>query len=222
MSSETLIQDTGSSKKTSAQAAQGGESQDTREMLILLTLRLAATKGLDNTSLSDIAQSAGLRKASLYYHFPSREAMIEQIFSYCSDLASRQGIVISFSGSAEEVLSKAMEHWHKLYTTPPLSYFYRIVESQKLILPLAARTSRTFIQMMHGQSEILLETLAETGRLDIEELDLAVMMFSSTVQSFLVRSMISEMEEVDEDEDLEWQEERFIRRFCELYTNHLV
>lgn len=190
---------------------------DTRERLILLTLRLAATKGLDNTSLSDIAQVAGIRKASLYYHFPSREAMIEQMFAYCSEQASKQGIVISFNGAAEEVLSRAMEHWHRLYTTPPLSYFYRIVESQKLILPIAARTSQTFSQMMRGQSEILLETLSETGRLNIEELDLAVTMFSSTVQSFLTRSMISEMEALDEDDDLEWQEERFIRRFCELY-----
>ncbi len=193
------------------------KNENTREHLILLALELAARKGLDNTSLSDIAEAAGIRKASLYHHFPSREAMIEQMFAYCSELASRQGIVISFNGKAEEVLSRAMEHWHRLYTTPPLSYFYRIVESQKLILPLAARTSRVFMQMLQGQSEILLETLTETGRLDIEELDLAVAMFSSTAQGFLTRSMISEMEEMEEDEDLEWQEERFVRRFCKLY-----
>lgn len=193
------------------------QSPDMRERLILIALELAARKGLDNTSLSDIAQAAGIRKASLYYHFSSREVMIEQMFDYCSSLASRQGIVISFKGTAESVLTRAMDHWHRLYTTAPLSYFYRIVESQKLILPLAARTSRTFSQMLHGQSEILLETLSETGRLDIQELDLAVTMFSSTVQGFLTRSMISDMEEIEEDEDLEWQEERFIRRFCELY-----
>lgn len=193
------------------------KNENTREHLILLALELAARKGMDNTSLSDIAQAAGIRKASLYHHFPSREVMIEQMFAYCSELASRQGIVISFNGKADEVLSRAMEHWHRLYTTPPLSYFYRIVESQKLILPLAARTSRVFMQMLQGQSEILLETLSETNRLDIEELDLAVAMFSSTAQGFLTRSMISEMEEMEEDEDLEWQEERFVRRFCELY-----
>ncbi|MFA6688432.1 MAG: TetR/AcrR family transcriptional regulator [Sphaerochaetaceae bacterium] len=190
-----------------------GGPQDAGERLLLITLELASKQGLDNTSLSDIAARAGIRKASLYYHFPSREKLIERMFAYCTGLASIQEATISFKGTAQEVLSRAMEHWHRLYTTAPLSYFYRIVEEQKLILPIAATTSEMFAHMLRGQSEVLLETLNETGRLDIEELDLAVTMFTNTVQAFLTRSMVRK-----DDEDIEWEEERFIRRFCSLYT----
>ncbi len=181
-----------------------------------ITLRLASENGLDNTSLQHIAAEAGITKASLLYHFPSRQDLIEQLFAYCQELSSKQTITISFSGKAEQVLGRAMEHWHHLYTTVPLCWFYRIVESQKLTLPLAAVTSRSLDGMLESQSRILLETLNETGRLDIEEIDLAVAMFTATVKSFLSRGMVAQLQDM-EDDDLQWEEERFIRRFCTLY-----
>lgn len=190
-----------------------------KEKLIMETLALAARKGMDATSLSDIAAAAGIRKASIFSHFSSREDLIGQLFSYCSSLAARQEITISFSGTAEQVLFRALEHWDELYSTEPLSYFYRIVEQQKLILPLAARTYQSFSLMLEGQSRVLLETLNETGRLEIEETELAVLMFSSTVAGFLSRTLSSLMEDDrGHDDELDWQKERFIRRFCALYA----
>ncbi|AEC02227.1 regulatory protein TetR [Parasphaerochaeta coccoides DSM 17374] len=190
-----------------------------KEKLILVTLDLAARKGLDVTSLADIADAAGIRKASIFSHFSSREELVGELFSYCSALASKQEITISFSGTAEHVLSRAIAHWDALYSTSPLSLFYKIVEQQKLILTLASRTHRSFALMLEGQARVLLETLNETGRLDIAETDLAVLMFSSTVSAFLIRAMdILPDEDGDAQQELEWQKERFIRRFCELYA----
>jgi hypothetical protein len=48
--------------------------------------------------------------------------------------------------------------------------------------------------------------------LDIEDLDLAIQSFSSVVQRFLYRILL------DDDPDIEWEEERFINRFCSLYS----
>jgi AcrR family transcriptional regulator len=189
---------------------------DTKQRLILSLLRLGAEKGLDNVSLSDLARENRITKASIFHHFSGREELVDRMFAYCSELAYGQQVTISFEGSAEEVLMRAMEHWHTVYTTEPLSWFYRIVESEKLTHAKAGAISRTLEEMFDGQSRVLLETLSETGRLDIEEPDLAVLLFSATVRRFLSRTMIGD------DPDIPWQEGRFVSKFCRLFGNSPV
>ncbi len=105
-----------------------------------------------------------------------------------------------------------MAHWHQLYEDEVMRSFYRIIESEALTHGEAASIKRTLDEMLIGQSSILLESLSNSGRLDIEDLDLAIQSFSSVVQRFLYRILL------DDDPDIEWEEERFINRFCSLYS----
>ena len=50
------------------------------ERIILIARRLFADQGVNETSLQDIAQECGIRKASLYYHFKSKEMILKDIF----------------------------------------------------------------------------------------------------------------------------------------------
>ena len=184
----------------------------TKQNLIHSLLKMASEKGLDRVSLSDLASENGITKSSVFHHFSSREELVKELFSYCTKLAFSQQVTISLSGTASEVLYRAMDHWHEVYTTEPLCWFYRIIESEKLTHLEAGAISSTLSEMFEGQSRILLEELSDTARLDIEELDLAVLTFSSTVQNFLTKVMIGK------DLDIPWQEERFITKFCALYS----
>jgi AcrR family transcriptional regulator len=52
---------------------------DTRQRAIEVALDLFTEQGYDNTSLREIAERLGIRKASLYYHFASKEALLAGI-----------------------------------------------------------------------------------------------------------------------------------------------
>ncbi|WP_460391823.1 TetR/AcrR family transcriptional regulator [Actinophytocola sediminis] len=54
---------------------------DTRETIREVALELFGTRGFDQTSLREIAERVGLTKASLYYHYPSKQALLIAIVS---------------------------------------------------------------------------------------------------------------------------------------------
>jgi len=60
-------------------ASGGATVQDRPMQLIEIASRLFAIRGYTGTSLRDIAEEANITKAALYYHFPNKEALYEQI-----------------------------------------------------------------------------------------------------------------------------------------------
>jgi AcrR family transcriptional regulator len=48
----------------------------TREQILNVALDLFVEQGYDNTSLREIAERMGFSKAALYYHFPSKDAIL--------------------------------------------------------------------------------------------------------------------------------------------------
>jgi hypothetical protein len=88
-------------------------------------------------------------------------------------------------------------------------YFYRIIQTEALTHPAAKHTDN-LDEMLQGKAECFWKA-SVIIRLVIEDIDLAVLTFSSGVQQFLRRILL------DETEDLEWEEERFIQNFCTLY-----
>ena len=52
-------------------------SNSRKEEIVLVTLELAADKGLANVSMSMIADKIGIKKPSLYKHFASMDEIVE-------------------------------------------------------------------------------------------------------------------------------------------------
>jgi AcrR family transcriptional regulator len=62
----------------------------TQERIEQATLALFADKGVDRTTIGDIARAAGIAEGTIYRHFPSKEELIWQLFSRnYLDLAAR-------------------------------------------------------------------------------------------------------------------------------------
>ncbi len=56
--------------------------ETTKERIFSVAIDLFAQKGFDAVSLREIAEAAGIRKATLYYYFTSKDQMLENIFEY--------------------------------------------------------------------------------------------------------------------------------------------
>ncbi|MCC5576349.1 TetR/AcrR family transcriptional regulator [Microtetraspora sp. AC03309] len=60
-------------------AAGGTRGSDRRAELLGIAARLFATQGYARTTVRDIAEDAGILSGSLYHHFSSKEAMLDEI-----------------------------------------------------------------------------------------------------------------------------------------------
>jgi AcrR family transcriptional regulator len=56
--------------------------ETTKERIMSVAIDLFAQKGFDAVALREIAEAAGIRKATLYYYFTSKDQILENIFEY--------------------------------------------------------------------------------------------------------------------------------------------
>ena len=56
-----------------------GEGSTTRRRILQIALTLMSQRGVDGTSMRDLASAAGLNVASLYHYFPSKRDLLESV-----------------------------------------------------------------------------------------------------------------------------------------------
>jgi AcrR family transcriptional regulator len=94
----------------------------TKEGILEAAARIFSEKGYHATSMQDIADAVNLQKASLYYHFASKQEILGDILDHALDLINNQlELVLSQSLSPDEKLRQAM-----------VTYFETIAENQNL------------------------------------------------------------------------------------------
>jgi AcrR family transcriptional regulator len=73
--------DTGTGGDATAErgAATQGEGSATRRRILQIALTLMSQRGVDGTSMRDLASAAGLNVASLYHYFPSKRDLLESV-----------------------------------------------------------------------------------------------------------------------------------------------
>lgn len=88
-------------KSTAAVPLEGGMRE---EQLIGIAAELFAIKGYEGTSLRDIAETAGITKAALYYWFPEKETLFQRVVAgRMAALADRAEVAV---GLAPDPLAK--------------------------------------------------------------------------------------------------------------------
>ncbi|NUR69783.1 MAG: TetR/AcrR family transcriptional regulator [Hamadaea sp.] len=77
------------------------EGRDTRSRIQAVALELFTEQGYDATSLREIAERLGVTKAALYYHFKSKEEIVE---SFMGDQSARIDKLIEWTADQPRTL----------------------------------------------------------------------------------------------------------------------
>jgi AcrR family transcriptional regulator len=74
------------------------ESSNRRDVILAKAAALFASKGVAATTVREIADSVGILSGSLYHHFDSKDAIVDELLrSYLADLQARYAKVVSAS-----------------------------------------------------------------------------------------------------------------------------
>ena len=151
----------------------------TREKIILAFLDSCFEKNAGGTSLSDVADRLGIKKASLYNHYESRDAMVEDCLRWCGDYYRKTYFIptdidsISQRYSAENVMKAIVNRWFKMNEKEPLIQIYSFVESEKYISTVAAKIAQETREKLVNQTKQALRSLGNAKKIiDLEENDL--------------------------------------------------
>jgi len=86
---------------------------DVRAKILTEATRLFAKKGVDGTSLQEISEAIGVRKPSLLYHFPSKEALhasvLEHLLSRWNEIVPRLLRAVAREDRFDAVLDACIE-----------------------------------------------------------------------------------------------------------------
>ncbi|WP_194420657.1 TetR/AcrR family transcriptional regulator [Microbacterium abyssi] len=87
------------------------QSSERREQILSIAAHLIARRGYSATTVRDIADEAGILSGSLYHHFSSKEAILQEILrSFMTGLLARFEEIVVEDGSPRDVLDKLIAH----------------------------------------------------------------------------------------------------------------
>ena len=143
----------------------------THEKIIHAVLDCAFVNSSGGTSLADIAGKLGIKKASLYNHYESREAMLEDTLRYCGECMSKLSLIPSemeataSKYSAEAVLKGIVHRWYKVNEKDPVFQVYSFIESEKYFSTQAMTIAKESRQRLVEQTVTALESLAAASKI---------------------------------------------------------
>ena len=119
-----------------AKAVNKIESADeppTKDRIVDAAIDLFAEKGFEAVSMNEIASAVGIKKASIYFHFRSKDEIMEAIFDIFNDTIVRTGIrdekytdYLLDTVGLEGLMNASMGLVLKLGTDPKLGKIWRV------------------------------------------------------------------------------------------------
>jgi AcrR family transcriptional regulator len=83
----------------------------TRAEALRIALSLFSSQGYEATSMQQIADQLGIKKGSLYYHFPSKDAVLESLLEGRSDEARELTAWVRAQPASPELARAAVLRW---------------------------------------------------------------------------------------------------------------
>lgn len=169
-----------------------------KEIILLKALEIISNDGIEKLTLSYLAKSIQLTKATLYNYFSNKEEIIESAFLYGHKALLKDGLNLNLKGTTEEILSSLSSLWLGLFENEENFYFLRSVFSLHLTNDSAEEEYNTIISLIKSQSEVVVAQMSIKN--EFEEI------VSKLLSSYLLNQIIRIIN--DEDLELEYENKR--------------
>ena len=194
---------------------------DRKEEIIYATLELASEYGLRAVSMQQIADKVGIRKASVYNHFKSREEIVEAMYQFLRQKSSEANGVQDFdmedllnSYSLKQILMMVVGNYQKMSTAPEMYMFYKITMSERSLDKSAAEIMVTETKKMIQATTVLFYALQAKKLVNIQNIESAAMAFAMGIHSIIdYECDIKQIGQTDDKNLLE----KYIDEFCYMY-----
>ena len=190
-----------------------------KEEIILATLDLASKYGLKSLSMSQIAESVGIKKPSLYNHFDSKETLLKEMYQYIRE-KSKDNITSSidnehyFDKSAYDILYESVMNYRNMILKDDLLKFYKVVYSERTTNEEASKIIIDETNKMINATKYLLMKLNDTNKLFIDNIDIASISFSMTIHSLIDYELDCNKTDTKYNKDTI---QKYIKWFCDSY-----
>ncbi|MDJ0387941.1 TetR/AcrR family transcriptional regulator [Roseomonas sp. E05] len=124
-----------------SQAAESVEASPKRRAILEAAAELFMAEGFGAVSMDAVARAAQVSKATLYAHFPGKEALFLEIISAnCRKMQAMMDVALSASGvTLEGALAELGQQWLHFLLRPEVRALHRVVVAEGLRFPNLAR-----------------------------------------------------------------------------------
>lgn len=196
-------------------------SNSRKEEIVLVTLELAAEKGLANVSMSMIADKIGIKKPSLYKHFASRDEIVEAMYELLRKQAKEKANIkpmdynILFEGkTAYEVLKTVVSGYVQMNHQADLLNFYKVIYSERSLEPMAARIVAEETKKMMLATKQLFYAMEVHKLLHFANPDMSAVSFAMTIHGLMDYELDQSNGNCANESDKNLLED-YLRWFCE-------
>ena len=158
-----------------------------KDELLQAAAGIIAFEGPGKLTMATLAEELGMTKGSLYHWYPSKEAILDDIFSWGHQKLMERGFTLSLRGTPLEILSKAFSAWAGIFSSEDILPYLRLVYTLKWSDERAQEEAHSIKLMVEGQMDIIMERLGQSA-------------FLSSLSSAL---LLSKLESLLEGEDVD-------------------
>ena len=163
-----------------------------KEEIVLITLELAAEKGLANVSMSMIADKIGIKKPSLYKHFASKEEIVEAMYEYLRRQAKEKANIkpidysTFFAGkTVYEILQSVVRGYIQMNHQEKMLNFYKVIYSERSLNPMAAKIVTEETDKMIIATKQLFYAMEVHKLLHFTNPDMSAVSFAMTIHGLM-------------------------------------
>ena len=167
-------------------------SMNRKEEIVLITLELAAQKGLANVSMSMIADKIGIKKPSLYKHFASKEEIVEAMYEYLRRQAKEKANIkpidysTFFAGkTVYEILQSVVRGYIQMNHQEKMLNFYKVIYSERSLNPMAAKIVTEETDKMIIATKQLFYAMEVHKLLHFTNPDMSAVSFAMTIHGLM-------------------------------------